>query len=233
MILNVDGTKMSKSDPDPQKARLASLAGYIEDGYLPEAVRNYLCLLGWSPKDDRQILPIEEVIQKFDLPQVLRSNAKFDAAKLEWMNGQYINQLTPEELDRRVTGIPCDDAAYRRAVLNLLKGKVTLLKQLPERTAYFFTEDFPFDPAALAKSPGDPVLLAKLTDRYASLPAWDAAGLEAALKGLAGELGIKTGVLIHPCRLAVSGLAVGPSLYHMLEVLGRDRVLARLRKFRP
>jgi len=232
MILNIDGTKMSKSDPDPAKARLASLTGYIEDGCLPEAVRNYLCLLGWSPKDDRQILPIEEVIQKFDLPQILRHNAKFDVAKLEWMNGQYINMLTPEGLDRRVTGIQCEDKAYRRAVLNLLKGKVTLLKQLPERTAYFFTEDFPIDPAAAAKSPIDPVQLAKLADRYASLPAWDAASLETTLKGLAVELGVKPAQLIHPCRLAVSGQSVGPSLYHMLEVMGRDRVLARLRKFK-
>jgi glutamyl-tRNA synthetase len=238
MILNADGTKMSKSDPDPQKARLASLASYIEDGYLPEAVRNYLCLLGWSPKDDRQILPIEEVIQKFDLPQILRHNAKFDVAKLEWINGQYINALSPEELDRRAApfGIRCDDIAYRRAVLNLLKEKVTLLKQLPERTAYFFTEDFPIDPAALAKSCSDPATggrLAKLTDRYAALSSWNAAELESSLKTLATELGLKAGQLIHPCRVAVSGQSVGPSLYHMLEVMGRDRVLARLRKFKP
>jgi glutamyl-tRNA synthetase len=236
MILNVDGTKMSKSDPDLQKARLASLATYVEDGYLPEAVRNYLCLLGWSPKDDRQILPIEEVVQKFDLPQVLRHNAKFDVSKLEWMNGQYINALSAEELDKRVApfGIKCDDVTYRRAVLNLLKEKVTLLKQLPERTAYFFTEDFPFDPAAVAKSCSDPATserLAKLAKRYAALPAWDAAVLETALKGLATELGVKAGQLIHPCRVAVSGQSVGPSLYHMLEVMGRDRVLSRVRRF--
>ena len=235
MILNVDGSKMSKSDPDPAKARLASLTAYVEDGYLPEAVRNYLCLLGWSPKDDRQILPIAEVIQKFDLPQILRHNAKFDVTKLEWMNGQYINALTSDELDWRAAtfGIKCADAPYRRAVLNLLKGKISLLKQLPERCGYFFTEDFPIDPAAVAKSPVDPVMLTKLTDRYATLPVWDAATLESNLKALAGELGVKTGQLIHPCRLAVSGQTVGPSLYHMLEVLGRDRVLSRLRKFKP
>ena len=235
MILNVDGSKMSKSDPDPAKARLASLTAYVEDGYLPEAVRNYLCLLGWSPKDDRQILPIAEVIQKFDLPQILRHNAKFDVSKLEWMNGQYINALTSDELDRHAAafGIKCDDAPYRRAVLNLLKGKISLLKQLPERCGYFFTEDFLIDPAAVAKSPVDPVMLTKLTDRYATLPVWDAATLESNLKALAGELGVKTGQLIHPCRLAVSGQTVGPSLYHMLEVLGRDRVLSRLRKFKP
>ncbi len=237
MILNADGTKMSKSDPDPQKARLASLTGYVEDGYLPEAVRNFLCLLGWSPKDDRQILSIEEIIQKFDLPQILRHNAKFDVAKLQWMNGQYINALTPEDLDRRAApfGIRCDDASYRRAVLNLLKEKVTLLKQLPERCAYFFTEDFPLDPAAVAKSCGDPATgerFDKLAEKFAGVSSWDAATLETSLKSLATDLGLKAGQLIHPCRVAVSGQSVGPSLYHMLEVMGRDRVLSRLRKFK-
>ncbi|MEI8064443.1 MAG: glutamate--tRNA ligase, partial [Verrucomicrobiota bacterium] len=164
----------------------------------------------------------------------LRHNAKFDVSKLEWMNGQYINSLTPDDLDRHAAafGIKCDDAAYRRAVLNLIKGKISLLKQLPDRCGYFFTEDFSIDPAAVAKSPVDPVQLAKLTDRYASLPAWDAATLEANLKALASELGVKTGQLIHPCRLAVSGQSVGPSLYHMLEVMGRDRVLGRLQRFK-
>jgi glutamyl-tRNA synthetase len=235
MILNLDGSKMSKRDPDPAKARLASLDSYIEDGYLPEAVRNYLCLLGWSPKDDRQILPIEEVIARFDLPQILRHNAKFDIAKLEWMNGQYINALSPEELDRRATpfGIRCEDTDYRRAVLNLLKEKVTLLKQFPERTVYFFTEDFPMDPAAVAKSCSDPSTSARLmalADRFATLPAWEAGGLETSLKALAAELALKAGQLIHPCRVAASGMSVGPSLYHMLEVLGQERVLERLRK---
>jgi len=234
MILNVDGSKMSKSDPDPAKARLASLTAYMEDGYLPEAVRNYLCLLGWSPKDDRQILPIEEVIQKFDLPQILRHNAKFDVSKLEWLNGQYINALTPDELDRHAArfGIQCADSAYRQAVLNLLKGKISLLKQLPERCGYFFTEDFPIDPVAIEKSCSDPATaerVTKLAERYAALPKWEAAALEQTLKGLATELGVKAGVLIHPCRVALSGQAVGPSLYHMLEVLGRDRALRRLR----
>ena len=246
MILNVDGSKMSKRDPDPPKARLASLQSYVEDGYLPEAVRNYLCLLGWSPKDDRQILPIAEVIEKFDLPQVLRHNAKFDLAKLEWINGQYLNALTPETLDRWAApflahaGMRCDDESYRRAVLNLLKEKVTLLKDLPARCGYFFTEDFPFDPAAVAKSCADPATaerLRRLAERFGALESWQAAHLEAGLKALAAELGLKAGQLVHPCRVAVSGLAVGPSLYHMLEVLGRERVRGRLAraegKFRP
>jgi len=151
MILNADGSKMSKSDPDPVKARLASLTGYIEDGYLPEAVRNYLCLLGWSPKDDRQILPSEDVIQKSICRKFSGTTPSFDVTKLEWMNGQYINMLSPKNwiVGRLRLGIHCDDTAYRQAVLGLLKEKVTLLKQLPERSAYFFTEDFPWIPRRL------------------------------------------------------------------------------------
>ena len=93
MILNANGTKMSKSDPDAANVRLASLQTYIEDGYVPEAVRNYLCLLGWSPKDNREVMPIEEVVKLFDLPQILRNNARFDSTKLLWMNGEYLRAL--------------------------------------------------------------------------------------------------------------------------------------------
>jgi glutamyl-tRNA synthetase len=118
-------------------------------------------------------------------------------------------------------------------VLALVKEKVKLLKELPDWTGYFFTDDFPFDPAAVTKScraPATSDRLRKLADHYAGLPTWDAAQLEAALKTLAGTLGVKAGELIHPCRVAVSGKSAGPSLYHLLEVLGRDRVLARLRR---
>src|SRR6266446_4375956 len=93
LILNPDGTKMSKSDPDAAKARLASLQTYVEDGYAPEAVRNYLCLLGWSPKDNREVMPIDDVVKLFDLPQILRNNARFDTSKLTWMNGEYLRAM--------------------------------------------------------------------------------------------------------------------------------------------
>ncbi|MGA2220580.1 MAG: glutamate--tRNA ligase family protein [Verrucomicrobiia bacterium] len=254
MILNVDGTKMSKSDPDAAKARLASLQTYVDDGFVPDAVRNYLCLLGWSPKDNREVMPIEEVIRVFDLPQILRANARFDVSKLTWMNGEYIRALP---LDRFIklaraflgrdgppglrraevatatqAGRPFDDA-YIRSVLALVQEKVKLLKELSDRINYFFSDDYPFDPEAVKKSCSAPQTserLTKLADKFASVASWDAASLEAALKALAMELGVKTGELIHPCRVAVSGKAGGPSLYHMLEVLGRDRVLSRLRR---
>ena len=229
MILNPDGTKMSKSDPDAAKARLASPQTYVEDGYAPEAVRNYLCLLGWSPKDNREVMPIDDIVRLFDLPQILRNNARFDSTKLTWMNGEYLRAMPLDrfiELARPFTG-----GHNNPKVLALVKEKIKLLKELPDWTNYFFTEDYPFDPEAVKKSCSGPQTaerLAKLAQQFSTLSSWDAVSLETALKTLATELGIKTGELIHPCRVAVSGKSAGPSLYHMLEVLGRDRVLARL-----
>ena len=231
MILNPDGTKMSKSDPDPQKARLASLQTYVNEGYVPEAVRNYLCLLGWSPKDNREVMPIGDVIKLFDLPQILRANARFDMTKLTWINGEYIRAMP---LDRFIElARPFTEGRDDAKVLGLVKEKIKLLKELPDWTNYFFADDYPFDPESVKKSCSAPQTserLTKLADKFALVTAWDAANLEATLKALAAELGIKTGELIHPCRVAVSGKSAGPSLYHMLEVLGRDRVLVRLRR---
>ena len=231
MILNIDGTKMSKSDPDAAKARLASLQTYIDDGFVPEAVRNYLCLLGWSPKDNREVMPIDEVIKLFDLPQILRTNARFDVTKLTWMNGEYIRALPRDRFIKLAA--PFIDGRDDPKVLGLVQEKVKLLKELADRVNYFFNDDYPFDPEAVEKSCSAPQTserLTKLADKFTTIVTWDAASLEATLKALAAELGVKTGELIHPCRVAVSGKSAGPSLYHMLEVLGRDRVLARLRK---
>jgi glutamyl/glutaminyl-tRNA synthetase len=133
------------------------------------------------------------------------------------------------ELARPFTG-GRDDAN----VLALVKDKVKLLKELPERTNYFFTEDYPFEPSAVEKlftAPDTVELLKKLTDKFVAVSSWTAGNLETALKSLATETGRKTADYIHPCRVAVSGTGAGPSLYHMLEVLGRERVLARLRRF--
>jgi glutamyl-tRNA synthetase len=231
MILNLDGTKMSKRDADPAKARLASLTSYVEDGFVPAAVRNYLCLLGFSPKDGKEVRPIEEFVQMFDLPQILRHNAKFDITKLTWMNGEYLRAMSFEQFLPLAQPFVAGHDDQR--VLALVKDKLKLLRELPEMTGYFFTEDFAFDPAAVAKSCSAPTTsdrLRRLADKYAAVAAWDAGNLEAALKALAVELAIKPAELIHPCRVAASGKSAGPSLYHLLEVLGRDRVLNRLRR---
>jgi len=232
LILNSDGSKMSKRDKG------ASISSYINEGFAPEAVRNYLCLLGWSPKDDREVMPIEEVISRFDLANVNRKGAQFDMAKCEWLNAQHIQQMPMERYRELVqpfvakAGIVADAAALE-PVLALEKMKVVRLTEVPDRVSFFFTEDYAYDPAAVEKAltkPGAIERLGQLADAYATVMPFDSASLEAALKGLAASLGVKPAEFIHPARVAVSGRSVGPSLYHMFEVLGRDRTLARIRR---
>ena len=230
LILNRDGSKMSKRD---QGARVAS---YIEQGYAPEAVRNYLCLLGWSPKDNREKIEIGEVVQLFELEKINRRNTAFDLDKCFWLNGQYIAQMSLDrfvELSRpflEKASIGATDQKYLRAVLAIVKEKIKLFRDVPEWTRYFFTEDYEFDPVAVEKSLSKPESLewlGALRKEFETLEKWDCASLESALKQLAQKVGCKTGDLVHPARVAVSGRSVGPSLYHMLEVMGKERVLKR------
>jgi glutamyl/glutaminyl-tRNA synthetase len=186
-------------------------------------------------------MDLQEVVRRFDLAAVNRKAAVFDLAKCDWLNAQYI-QAMPTERYRQLArpylekaGIVCADEAALDAVLALEKMKVTRLTEIPDRVAFFFTEDYAFDPAAVEKTlrkPGALDRLAQLADCYRALDAWDAATLEARLKEFATEQGCKPAEFIHPARVAVSGRSVGPSLYHMLEVLGKDRVLARMERAR-
>ena len=231
LILNRDGSKMSKRDEG------SSITSYIEQGYAPEAVRNYLCLLGWSPKDNREKIEIEEVIKLFDLATINRRNAACDLDKCNWLNGQYVLQMPLGrfwELSEpfvRKADIPISDQRYLFKVLEIVKEKIKFFRDVPDWIGYFFTEKYAFDPDAVAKtlkSPGALGRLRQLRERYAAQKDWSAAGLEAALKQLGAEVGCKTGDLVHPARVAVSGRSVGPSLYHMLEVMGQARALQRM-----
>jgi glutamyl-tRNA synthetase len=231
LILNRDGSKMSKRDEG------SSITSYIEQGYAPEAVRNYLCLLGWSPKDNREKIEIEEVVHLFDLASINRRNAAFDLDKCYWLNGQYVFQMRLgrfRELSEpfvRKAGIIVSDETYLLKVLEIVKEKIKLFRDVPDWIGYFFTESYSFDPEAVAKTlkrPGALDRLRHLRQRYGGEGDWSAAALEAALKQLGNEIGCKTGELVHPARVAVSGRSVGPSLYHMLEVMGKPRVLQRM-----
>jgi glutamyl-tRNA synthetase len=232
LILNQDGSKMSKRDVG------ASITGYLEGGYAPEAVLNYLCLLGWSPKDDSEKLDLEHIIERFDLANVNRKAAVFDLAKCDWLNSQYIQQMPMGrywELARpwlEKAGIHAS-ADTLDPILALEKMKVTHFTEVPDRVSFFFTENYAFDPAAVDKAlrkPGALERLAQLAEAYAVLEVFDAATLESKLKELAVTLGVKPAEFIHPARVAVSGRSVGPSLYHMLEVLGKERVIARMHR---
>jgi glutamyl-tRNA synthetase len=232
LILNQDGSKMSKRD------RGASLATYIEAGYLPEAVRNYLWLLGWSPKDNREKMEIEEVVRLFDLAKVHRKNATFDLDKCTWLNGEYVRELGDErfyELARQaleragidLSKFPTD---YVSAALETCKGKVRIFSELPAYCGFYFTDNFEYNPEGVAKHfiPENKSRLVAVREAFAALETFTAADLETALKATAANLEVKVGALVHPTRLAVTGSNAGPSLYHLLGVLGKEKVLTRI-----
>jgi glutamyl-tRNA synthetase len=234
LILNPDGSKMSKRDKG------ASLATYLEEGFLPEAVNNYLCLLGWSPKDNTEKLSLAEVVERFDLPQILRHNAKFDFEKLTWLQGEYGRELPNDRFYELAVhalakaGIDTNtfDVNYVKAALDTCKGKIKTFSELPCYGGFYFREEITYEPEAAKKSfvPENKPRLSKLRDAFAKADPFNAATLEAALKDTAAELGVKAGVLVHPVRLACTGNPSGPSLYHLLEAMGKEKVMGRIER---
>jgi glutamyl-tRNA synthetase len=234
LILNADGSKMSKRDKG------ASMTSYMDDGFLAEAVNNYLCLLGWSPKDNLEKMPMKDVIERFDLPQILRHNAKFDFEKLMWLQGEYCRELPGERFyelgvhafAKASVDTNQFDVNYVKAALDTCKGKIKTFAELPAYAGFYFSDKFEYDAEAAKKAfvPENKPRLEKLRDAFAKLPTFDAATIEATLKATAAELGGKVGILIHPTRLATTGQPHGPSLYHLLEVLGKEKTLARIER---
>jgi len=228
--------KMSKRDKG------ALIEEYQQKHYLPEAVRNALCLLGWSPKDDREIMPIEEIIRVFDLPGIISHNSHFDDKKMAHINTHYVRALPAGNLAwiaRPIlteTGVVKDDVAedYLQAVLKLCQEKIRALDELAHFCGYFFREDYPMDAAAREKllKNGDPLpRLRELKTSLAAQADFSELELEKVVQGLAVQHSVKTADYIHSARLALSGMAVGPSFYGMLHVLGKERVLSRLERF--
>lgn len=232
LIHNKDGSKMSKRDQG------ASLDYYMKRGYIPAAVRNYLCLLGWSPKDNREKMPIEEIVRIFDLKNVVRSNATFDPDKLHWLNGEYARELGEDRFiplglaALQAAGVKLGEYSpeYVRAALQTCLGKINTFDELPAYGGFYFTDSMVYHPEGAAKhftAENKPRLQA-VREAFAAVAQFNAAEIEATLKATASMVGVKVGALVHPTRLAVTGSNAGPSLYHLLEVLGKEKVLARI-----
>jgi len=238
LILKQNGPgKMSKRDQG------ALVEEYQRRGFLPEALVNFLCLLGWNPGGNQEKMPLAEVVRRFDLAGVNQSNARFDEKKLAHMNMLYLLELPADRfvaLAREyfarqglfAAGEPA--AAYFQAVMALSQPKVKGVEELPAYTAYFFTDDFATDPKARDKIMGKGDPRARLRELAAALPAADFstdAGLEQAVQALAAQTGLAVADYIHPGRLAVSGTNVGPTFYGLYRVLGRERVMRRIARF--
>lgn len=234
LILNIDGTKMSKRDKG------ASLMTYVDEGYAPEAVVNYLALLGWSPKGNREKMPLKEIVELFDLPQVLRHNARFDMAKLQWLNGEYIREMDNdrfyEQSVHALAHAGLDTNKYQpdyvKAALDTCKGKFKVFSELSAYGGFYFTDEIVYDAEAAARDfvPENKPRVARLREALEKLEPFDADHVGTTLAGVAKEFGVKTGVLVHPTRLACCGATAGPSLYHLIAVLGKRKTLERLDK---
>jgi glutamyl-tRNA synthetase len=242
LILKQNGPgKMSKRDQG------ALIEEYQRRGYLPEALMNFLCLLGWNPGDDREKMPIAEIIRLFDLPGINQSNARFDEKKLAHMNMAYLLELPADNFvalareyfsrhssAHATSAAVAVDDAYFREVMLLSQPKIKGIEELPAYSAYFFTDDFPIDAKVRDKvmSKGDPKV--RLHELAGALPTMDFSSdssIEEGFKTLAAKHGLGFGDYQAVARLAVSGTNVGPSITGMFRVLGRERVLKRMNRF--
>jgi glutamyl-tRNA synthetase len=235
MILGSDGKKLSK------RHGATAVGDYQDQGILPEAMRNFLALLGWSPGDDREIMTGAELIERFTLEGINKKGAVFDTAKLEWMNGQYISAMPAEELEPVVTrmllqrGTGAEALRQRREwylrVIDLVKTRARRIQDIAEHVQSYLRDEVEYDPEAVRKHWSAP---AEVKPRLEALRArfetsdWTVAGLEQELRALGERLGVGAGKLIHPLRVAVTGTMVGPGIFDVVATLGKDLTLRRI-----
>lgn len=235
MIVNAQGKPYSKRDG-------AAFVGEFRDqGYLADAFFNYLVLLGWSPGDDREVMSREDIVAAFDIGQVKSSAAQMDLDKCEWMNGEYLRSMPADAFraefvnalqagGRDPASYPAD---YIDQVRELMQVRTKLYAQIPADAGFFFCEDFEYDEKGVRKrllKEGALDLLATVSDRLPSDGDFSAERIEHEVRAIAEERDVSPGQLIHPIRVAVSGLTYGPGLFEMLEVLGRERVVSRVQR---
>ncbi|HCC57856.1 MAG TPA: glutamate--tRNA ligase [Solibacterales bacterium] len=244
LLVAPDGTKLSKRRHGP----VVSVTTYRDAGFLPQAFVNFLCLLGWSPKNDREQLTLPELIELFSFDGINRSNAVVNFSELEpfdpkalWLNAQHLRSMPIEELlpfaeaelDRAGFSLPpgCD-RQWLAATLDMLRARYQTLKDFGTRARPYFRDDFPMDDEALSRldKPGAREGLRTLAERLAKLPEFTEAAVEAELRGLAAERGEKAGLLINAARSALTGQAVGPGAFHLFTAIGRERSIERLRE---
>ena len=254
LILAPNKSKLSKR----KHGEVVSLTTYRDRGFVPAAFRNFLALLGWSPPDDKEILPLEELARKFSLEGIGRANSIFNFTendprhwtddKALWMNAEYIRTMPLAELIPMVKAelrasklwreeYEEDDREWFEKTVELIRHRFFTLKDFSAQGRAYFSDDFDFDEAAVAKNlKKEPLLkewLPALAARLEAVDPFDAANVEAALRQYADELGVKAGVFINASRTMLTGQAVGPSMFEVFGIMGRDRSVERLRSGVP
>jgi glutamyl-tRNA synthetase len=230
LIVSDDGKPLSKRWGD------VAVSSYRERGFLPEAMMNYLALLGWSYDDRTNIFSRDELVEKFSLERVGRNPAAFDVAKLEWLNGHYIRELKPDELAERLVpfctreGIPADSPEGRtllESVVPLLSERLKRLDEAPGMIRFLFSDVDPDEKAAAALR-DQAEYLGEVKGALDELSEWTTAAIEEALRGLAQAHDLKPRKAFQPIRAAVTGTLVSPPLFESMEILGRTKTLERL-----
>ena len=232
LIMGADKQRLSK------RHGATSVMEYEKLGYLPEAMFNFLALLGWGTGSNDELLTKDELVQRFNLEGISGGNAVFNTDKLDWFNHQYLLKLADEDLVARVAGLGAwglggltKDPGWTSRVLALLRPRCKKLTEYRDQLAPFFVDPTEYDAEGLKKQLSAPEAkghLEALAQAYAETTDWTEAALEKCLRDLAEARGVKAATLIHGTRLAMTGRMVSPGLFEMLVLLGRDRVIARL-----
>mgnify|MGYP000846324132 FL=1 len=237
MILAPDRSKLSK------RHGATSVEEFRDKGYLPEAIINYLTLLGWAPGNDQEIFTLEDTVKAFDFSKMSKKAAVYDVKKLTWLNGQYLSDLPLRKIaDAAVpffkkAGL-IDDSylpahqEYFDHLVDVVRVRVKTLEELADGASYFFKDFDSYDPKGVAKSfkPEAADLLQKAHDALAALPVFDLKTTEECYNKLAEELGLSLGKVIHPTRLALTGRTFSPGMFDVMVLLGREKTLERMEK---
>lgn len=234
LILGTDRSRMSK------RHGATSISEYRQMGFLPDALVNYISLLGWAPAGDREILPIGEIINEFTLERVGKTGAVFDINKLIWMNGEYIRARKVEDLlplvvprirEKVLSGDELDGGRLTEAI-RLFHPRAKTIQELADSAVIFFAEEIEYDEDAVSSVLGKDGMKERLRaviERFSSLSKFDTQTLEKCVRDLAAELGLKAADLIHPIRVAVTGHKVGAGLFDTVALMGKEKVIARLK----
>src|SRR5437773_3906206 len=237
LILGQDKQRLSK------RHGATAVSAYQEQGILPEALRNFLALLGWAPGNDQETFDDEALIQAFSLQGISKANAVFNPEKLAWFNAQYIARLPHDKVveylrpEYAKVGLWRDsfekeDREWFRSLIDLYRPRAKVLQDFPRQSRIFLTDHVEFDPTAVEKFLKDETVrghLRRLADRLAALPEFNHHSIEEAVRGLANELGVKPGVLMNPARVALTGQSVAPGLFDVMVLFGRENTVQRLR----